>query len=84
MQPVIEDEDHVVVILGGSPRDTGWSTLADDGAAQMEAARLELEESGVLEGKHTSHHRGDFTACAIGCSHGGGCKVRVRNLTLTC
>jgi hypothetical protein len=50
----------------------------------MEAARLELEESGVLEDKHTSHLRGDFTACAIGCSHGGGRKVRVKNLTLTC
>jgi hypothetical protein len=50
----------------------------------MEAARLELEESGVLEDKHTSHRRGDFTACAIGCSHGGGRKVRVKNLTLTC
>ena len=81
---MIEDEDCVVVILGGSPRDAGWSMLANDGAAQMEAAQLELEESGVLEGKHTSHCQGDFTACAIGCSHGGGCKVHVKNLTLTC
>jgi hypothetical protein len=77
VRPVVEDEDRVVVILGGSPRDAGWTALANDGAAQMEAARLELEKSGALENKHTSHRRGDFTACAIGCSHGGGRKVCV-------
>jgi hypothetical protein len=80
VRPVIDDEGRVIVILGGSPRDAGWKELAVDAANAMEDARVELDESGVLEEKQRSHRRGEFIACAIGNSHGGGRKVRFHSM----
>jgi len=80
VRPIIDDEDRVIVILGGSPRDAGWKELAVDAANTMEDTRVELDESGVLQEKQRSHRRGEFIACAIGNSHGGGRKVRLHSM----
>jgi hypothetical protein len=73
--PITNVEDHVVSVLGGSPRDPDWKGVGDGASKAMEETRTTLDEAGVLHDKHCSHRRGEFCALAVGCSHGGGRKV---------
>ncbi|KAJ7337610.1 hypothetical protein DFH08DRAFT_964581 [Mycena albidolilacea] len=69
--PILDRHQHIIALLGGTPRDTvGWQTVTD-GASQLLldcVPRIRLTE----ERMHHRRAQEPFPAIARGVSHGGG------------
>ncbi|OSD08126.1 hypothetical protein PYCCODRAFT_1358115 [Trametes coccinea BRFM310] len=74
-RPILDREGRVFAVLGGCPRDSGWSDVNDDVCRICEEGRAAY----AATSQQASHRRGNYTAVSVGISFGGGQK-RVSNL----
>ncbi|TFK61702.1 hypothetical protein BDN72DRAFT_777948, partial [Pluteus cervinus] len=73
---ILDDQDRIVAVLVGRPRDPEWGEVMVDAARTCTQVREAGERDGLFKDEHTSHRRGDFTAISLGASYGGGQTVR--------
>jgi hypothetical protein len=70
---IVDDQNRVIVMLCGRPRDGGWDAVV----REMTRVLLKGGQEANLKLKDLSHRRGYYPALSSGVSYGGGQTVSI-------